>query len=199
MRRLRAGALLLALACSRQEQEASPTASAPPSSSVLPKAASATSAAPSATSPEPAKPDSWFAGTWHGTYQAQRYEIEVPKNEGAREWKSDDGGTHSGEGKITLDVSVTGALRGTATGPLGPLVLSGEVDGETLRVRARPRDPGERAFHGFVLLTRQGGRLKGRLQAATGDSRTVRDAAVELSKGAAPVPAGSSAPAASGN
>lgn len=170
----------IALGCSKPEGSVSPAAST--SSSVT--VARAAPAAPIATPPT-TKTDAWFAGTWRGTYDAQHYEIEVPKNEGARDWKADDGGTHSGEGKITLEVSVAGVLRGSASGPLGAQILSGEVDGETFRVRMQPIEPGERAFHGYVLLTRQGDKVKGRLQASSGDSRTVRDAAVELSKSSA--------------
>lgn len=169
-------ALLLVLGCDKP---------APP-----PPAASA-SATPVASAPPPPAPSakpaqrSATAGKWSGSYQAQHYQIEAPKGEGAREWAGDDGGAHAGSGSISLVVAEDGEIRGNAAGALGEHNLVGEVDGETFRIRFAPKQPGDRAFGGFTILTREGSVMKGRLQASSGDSKTVRDALISVSRGEA--------------
>lgn len=142
----------------------------------------AASVAPSASAAPAEKPAPWYVGSWSGTYEAQHYLVETRKGEGAREWQSDDGGKHTGDGKLALEVSDDGTISGTATGPLGELVASGEVDEDSFRVRLRAAQPSETAFHGFFLAKRSGDSVKGRLQASSGDSLTVRDAPLELTK-----------------
>ena len=179
-------ALVLFVGCDRP---APPTPAA--SSSALPSAPMAASAAPSASaSAAPAK-----SRTWQGNYDAQAYAIEVPKNEGPREWTADDGGALEGRGSVTFTISASGAIRGSASGALGEHLVVGEVDGDSYRVRFVPKEPGERVFGGFAILTLDGDTLKGRLQGSTGDSKTVRDALISVSRGgasAAPTPAPSS-------
>ena len=103
-----------------------------------------------------------------------------------REWAQDDGGVGEGEGKLSLEVSEAGAISGKATGPLGEQTATGEVDEQLFRIRLVPKDPGAAAFSGFVVAKRAGKTMKGRLQASSGDSLKVRDAAIELKKAVAP-------------
>lgn len=165
-------ALLLATACDKAAPpNPVPSASAPPAP--VASAAPIASAAPSAAGPSaPSK--------WSGSYEAQHYKIEVPKGEGAREWHEDDGGAHTGKGTIALELGPGGRVSGTASGALGEHALTGELDGDTLRVRFVPRVAGDRAFGGFTVLKKEGDAYKGRLQAASGDSKTVRDALISL-------------------
>lgn len=169
--------LLLAFGCEKPAPPPAPAASA--------------SAVPVASAPPPPPPSakpaeqSASAGKWSGSYEAQHYQIEVPKGEGAREWATDDGGAHAGKGSISLVVSEDGEIRGSSSGALGEHSVVGEVDGETFRVRFAPKQPGDRAFGGFTILTREGQAMKGRLQASTGDSKTVRDALISVSRGEA--------------
>ncbi len=184
MRRLIGVALGVFFALGCDETKSTPA----PSASASAKASAAVSAKPA---PPPAP---WFVGSWQGTYDAQHYLIEMTKKQGGvREWSEDDGGAGEGEGKITLQVTEEKTITGTASGPLGDMVASGQVDEESFRVRLSPKSPGERAFNGVFVAKRKGESLSGRLQASTGDSRTVRDAPVELKKGGgtAAAPAGS--------
>ncbi|MEZ4222087.1 MAG: hypothetical protein R3B13_14225 [Polyangiaceae bacterium] len=177
---------LAALSC---DEAARP--SAQPSASAAPKAAA--SAPPSKPEPPPAP---WYVGAWQGTYDAQQYLIEMTEKQGAvRDWKDDDGGTGEGEGSISLRIDESGSIRGEATGPLGNMIASGQVDDQAFRVRFNAKEPGESAFNGVVVLARKGETMSGRLQASSGDSKTIRDAPVELKKGEAPKPG--AAPAAS--
>lgn len=169
---------------------------------VPPAPATSASAAPLATSAPPvvsasAAPSAapTKSQTWRGEYTAQAYAIEVPKNEGAREWGADDGGELSGKGTISFTVSAAGSIKGSASGALGEHEVVGEVEGDAMRIRWVPKTPGDRAFGGVALLAREGDAMKGRLQGSTGDSKTVRDAMISVSRegtGAAPTPAPSS-------
>jgi hypothetical protein len=132
----------------------------------------------------PAMTSVWFEGKWKGSYDAAQYTIETPeKNSGAREWKSDDGGTHVGDGTLDLEIGPDGRISGTAKGALGEQNVTGEVDETKFRISFVPKEPGDRAFSGSAVLTRSGESVKGRLSASSGDSKTVRDAAVILEKG----------------
>ena len=178
---------LVAMGCDKPAPPA-PAASA----SAAPQAPSAAPAASATTAPSaaPAKEQSW-----RGEYTAQAYAIEVPKNEGAREWGADDGGELSGKGTLGFTVAASGAIHGSASGALGEHDVVGQVEGDALRIRFVPKAPGDRAFGGVAVLAREGDAMKGRLQGSTGDSKTVRDALISVSRegaGTAQSPAPSS-------
>ncbi len=161
--------------------------------------ASAGTKGSAAVSAKPAPPPApWYVGTWQGTYDAQQYVIQMTKKQGAvKAWTQDagDGGVvGEGEGKITLKIDEGKTITGEASGPLGDMTAAGQVDEEQFRVRLSPKEPGERAFQGFFLAKKSGKAMSGRLQASTGDSRTVRDAPIKLEKKSGDSPA---APAAS--
>lgn len=183
MRLPRAGVLLFALAllaCSKSESAPEGAKSAAPAPASAPRSSAPVA---SASAPAPAKPST---ESWTGTYEAQLYTIETPKNEGAREWAQDDGGMHSGKGKLALAVNEHGQVSGTASGPLGEQRITGARDEGELRIRFLPKEGGDRAFSGTAVLKREGDAWKGSLQASTGDSRTVRDAPIVLERGGAP-------------
>lgn len=168
------GALALC-ACDKPEPTpAKPAPSAPASALAMPSASA--SAAPAV---DEAK---WFVGKWTGSYEAQAYAIELKKGEGLKQWGGDADTDGAGEGKLTLDVAADGAITGSASGPLGDMIASGEVDAETFSVQLKPKEPTETAFQGFFVAKREGAALKGRLQASSGDSIKVRDAPVQLGK-----------------
>lgn len=165
----------LVAACNNEQ----PTPSAQPSAKVtmLPVTIS-----PSANL-KPPKPAAWFEGKWKGSYDAEQYTIETPeKNTGAREWKADDGGTHVGDGTLELEITADGRISGNAKGALGDHNVTGEVDETKFRISFVPVEPGDRAFSGSAVLDKSGEGVKGRLSASTGDSKTVRDAALVLTK-----------------
>jgi hypothetical protein len=137
-------------------------------------------AAPSAA-PEPPKP--WYFGKWTGDYDARLHPIEMSPAEGAvADWKKDDGGSHSGPGKLEISVDEAGLARVSATGPLGSLYGEGKVEDEVITVHLTPETPSENAFFGVLALERKGQKLAGSLQASGRNSKVVRHADVVLEK-----------------
>ncbi|HEX2874774.1 MAG TPA: hypothetical protein VHP33_26165 [Polyangiaceae bacterium] len=165
-------ALLLAGAGCQQAPKVDPAATG----SVAVNASAAP--APSASA-APAK--AWFEGSWQGTFQAELLRIELPAG-GVKEWKNDDGKKASGEGKLSLEAKPDGSVSGTATGALGDLTVTGQVDGD--RAALTLTSPQPEGFHGVILATQTPEGMKGTLNASSGDSLQVRQAAVTLSRAA---------------
>jgi hypothetical protein len=97
-----------------------------------------------------------------------------------REWAADDGKAASGAGKITLTIADDGAVDGTSEGALGAGHVTGKVDDDTLRVQLAPSD--DAGLHGVLVASREGDGFKGAIQASSGDSLRVRQAAIQLVK-----------------
>jgi hypothetical protein len=172
---MRYAALLLALglfACEKSDPVVRDTPSAAPSATPAP-ASAAGSAAPVPDAP-------WYLGHWSGSYEAQHYLIETKKGEGLKQWADEDDKQGSGSGKLALEVDREGRITGTASGPLGEMTASGEVDDDSFRVQLRPSSPTDTSFQGFFVARRKGAKVEGRLQASSGDSTKVRDAPVSL-------------------
>jgi hypothetical protein len=162
----------LALACDKDEPK---PAERPKAAPTVPKA--------------PKKELPWYQGQWSGPFTARLFRVEMSAKEGAiKEWEEDDGAAFAGEGHLQLSVDASGNVSGKASGPLGSLLASGEVDGETLRVGLRPHEPAsaDQIGTGTVILDRKDDKLEGTLRASTGDSRKLRVASLTLSKKASP-------------
>ncbi|MBX3184814.1 MAG: hypothetical protein KF915_19480 [Polyangiaceae bacterium] len=144
-----------------------------------PSEPSAASAVPSAPPPPPLP---WFVGTWSGEYEAKHFLIEMEAKDGAvLHWKRDDGGTYSGKGELELSIDEEGVVFGVLTGPLGEFTATGTLEEELLSVQLMPR-PGTQVTSALLMGKREGEGFKGTLRASTGDSLTVRQAEVSLSK-----------------
>jgi hypothetical protein len=160
--------LVLLVAC---KQESAP----PPAASQA-----SASAAPSASvAAAPAKP--WYAGSWSGTYAAERHVIELPIGAVAA-WAKDDGTRASGPGELKLTVDDEGLVSGSAKGALGAHSVRGRVIDDALSLELVPEEATIEALRGTGLTRREGEGLKGELKASSGDSLTVRKASFTLSK-----------------
>jgi hypothetical protein len=168
-------------ACDKPQGNAG-EAAASAAASVRPAAPVSAAASAAASAPSRSKPMPDAAGEWSGTYDARHYLIEMSKKEGAvREWQADKGEAHSGKGELNVRIADDGSVSGSSTGPLGELTVSGEFDGERLRLQLSPVNPEKQpAFFGNLLAERKGEVFKGRMQASSGDSLTVRDAPAQL-------------------
>jgi hypothetical protein len=146
---------------------------------------SSASAAASAAPAKPAAPkQAWYVGRWIGSYDSRRYEMKMPKAEGAvREWADDSGQQGTGPGTITLDIDEAGRATGTASGALGEMVVTGMIEGDalTLDLKATGGEPAK-LFNGFVVAKRKDPDLSGSLQASSGSGLLVRDGTVVFSR-----------------
>jgi hypothetical protein len=141
---------------------------------------------PAVAAAQPApQPTPWYVGEWTGTYRASLFRIEMSDAEGAvKEWAQDDPSSLTGSGSLRLGISEDHRVSGDAKGPLGKLMASGEVDGDTLRVSLKPAAPApaEQVSSATLLAARKGDSFEGQLRASTGDSLKVRVATVSLTK-----------------
>lgn len=140
--------------------------------------ASAASASASAVAEVP-KPKPWFSGAFQGSYEAKLAPVEV-KTGAVREWAADDGKLSSGPGKLQLTIEDDGSVDGSGDGSLGASHASGKVEDDTLRVTLAPNDGS--GLHGVLVATRDGDGFRGSIEASSGDSLRVRQAAIELKK-----------------
>jgi len=168
------GAVVLVLplltACPAKEHPPSPVLDPSPSASA---------------STAPLEPRShWYQGTWTGKYDAKRREVEVAPDAGRlRAWDDDDGTQGTGPGEIEISIDAEGRVTGKGKGALGEMIVSGAVEGESVRLRLLPpAGVSGPAFAGYVVADRKGGDLVGVLAASSGDSLLVRRAEVELEK-----------------
>lgn len=156
-------ALLLVGACKKDHAEATPVSEASLPIPPLPKAA----------------PRPWYVGEWAGSYEAEPFQLELPKSE--RE--VDGNQILVGQGQLELTIAEDRNVVGQMTGALGALELHGELDGDALRLWLAPREPLVGGIQkGTLVLVRDGDALRGQLRASTDDSRRLRSARVSLAK-----------------
>jgi hypothetical protein len=140
--------------------------------------AAAPSASVLAPAPTPqAKP--WFSGAFQGAYEAKLAPVEV-KVGAVKEWGTDDGKASSGPGKLDLKIDDDGKVDGVGEGALGSDRASGKVEDDTLRVILTPSD--RSGLRGVLVATKDGDGFRGSIEASSGDSLRVRQAAIELKK-----------------
>lgn len=165
----------------RIDATSAPSASTvPPSDSATAEGAPTSSAAPQA----PRVADTWFVGTWTGTYQSTAHRIDLPPGQGGLpEWKVE---TKIGIGGGTLSVVALpdGSAAGSAEGPLGRQDVRGSFDGELFTARLIASSSEASSFQGTVALRRNGDWLAGELQASSTDGRNARAGTVTLTKSA---------------
>jgi len=142
-------------------------------------AATSSAAVPAPSAAPAAKVKAWYVGEFQGAYEAKLAPVEV-KVGAVREWGKDDGKAASGPGKLDLKISEDGAVDGSAEGALGAARASGKVEEDTLRVVLSPKDA--TGLHGVLVASKDGDGFKGSIEASSGDSLTVRQAAIELKK-----------------
>jgi hypothetical protein len=170
-------AALLALAAAACDREGG--SSAPAST-----AASAAQAGPAATpapAPSTAPSGVWAEGAWTGAYDSTPHRIDLPaKQGGLPAWAADEGKAGVGKGSVKLAIGSDGRASGEAEGALGKQEAHGAVDGEALALRLVPAEAG--GFAGTFTGKRDGSRIVGTLNAASGDGLVARAAAITLTR-----------------
>jgi hypothetical protein len=155
--------------------QAQPTERAAASSSAAAPASAAASAAPA--------PSAWFLGRWQGSYQAELRRIETSAG-GVKEWKKDEGTHASGPGQLSLEAKPDGSVTGSASGALGEQTVTGHIEGDRVALTLTSSEPN--GFRGTIIGAQEGVGIRGTLSASSGDSLSVRQAAVTLQRAAAP-------------
>lgn len=147
-----------------------PDVSASPPASVKAVASAVTSAAVT---------HAWFEGAWQGRFQAELLRIETAAG-GVKEWKLDDGKPASGPGRIELAVTADGTVSGSASGALGELAVTGQVEADRVALTLASALPD--GFHGFALASQSPEGMQGTLNASSADSLQVRQAKLSFTR-----------------
>jgi hypothetical protein len=154
------------------------------------------SAAPSASSGKPAPSASASAATpkksapttWSGTYTASPGSLYVYDG---GEWKGvhfrgDDASIGLGEGPLSFTVDPkTRELRGTASGPLGDVLLTGVVSTDiatdsALSFSVVRKDPADHGLTGIGVAHMGEHTLTGTMRLSRGDAHVIRDVTFTL-------------------
>ncbi len=144
--------------------------------------ASAVAATPAPSASAAPVRDTWYAGTWSGTYETASHRIDLPPVQGGLpEWKVDD---KRGVGKGTLSVtaSADGTAAGSTDGVLGKHDVRGAFDGEEFTARFVPDDT--KGFAATLVAHRDGARVAGMLEAGSADGHLARSGTFTLAKAA---------------
>jgi hypothetical protein len=139
--------------------------------------------APATAATASAAPRSPHAGRWSGAFVAEKAEVQVPEGVDYRAWEDDDGKKATGDGKLSIDVADDGSVSGKASGALGDLDVSGQVDDDEVRVMLVPRDPeSDEAMSGTLVGEVRGNSIEGQLVASNSDATFARRAKTSLKR-----------------
>ena len=151
--------------------------------------ASSTSTLAAAAAPRPsALPSAKPAPTsiaWSGTYESAPGSLYVYDG---GEWKGvhfrgDDASIGLGEGPLSFSVDAkTSLVRGTASGPLGDVVIAGAVTNEEVTFTVVRKDPTDRGFTGTGEGKVTGDSLTGTIRLSRGDAHVIREAKFTLTR-----------------
>ncbi len=162
---------------------AATTQSAPVPSSGSSEKTAAASAAPSAFAAPEIPVDATLVGTWEGSYDAKKGEVEMPSRVKDKVRSKDDGKMAIGAGTIKLVINKDNELEGTAEGALGASSVRGKVEGDEVRAQFFPTNPlDKQAMFGIVSGKRKDDRIDARIRVANGDASVVREADIVLRK-----------------
>lgn len=169
---------LASFACKKSD----PEGPAPQGSASTAPAAPSSSAS-SATASEAGAPSAKATGTassFSGKYTTEAVTaIAVP--EGTK-WKGEEGTEGTGEGTLTLEAAADGRVTGTVEGPLGPALVEGLLEGDSLTASFRRKDPADNGFYGTILGKVAGDKVEGSVAASRGNAGLVRTGKLTLSK-----------------
>ncbi|MBI5537977.1 MAG: hypothetical protein HY898_34965 [Deltaproteobacteria bacterium] len=179
--RLWFAALAIALAacgCGKSKTDpAQPTASNTASAT----ASGAASASASASAASSAAADAPAAGKgWSGDYTAKKAEIEQPEKVKDVTHKRDPGDKSVGPGKLSISVAGN-VVTGTASGALGDQVISGTLEGKSLKFSLFPKtQTAPDAMTGTGTGEVGAASITGTLRCTGPDAVAVREATFEL-------------------
>jgi hypothetical protein len=166
------------VSCSRGSGEGASTGSA--SAAALQPGLS--TAAASASAAPPLQPT---ASHWSGTYKSEAGTLYV--RDGG-EWKGvhfrgDDASIALGDGPLELTVDEKShRVRGTGSGPLGDVILTGAVAEGQLTFSILRKSPDDRGLTGTGVGKVEGSSVNGVMHLSRGDAHVIREASFSVSK-----------------
>lgn len=175
------GALVsLVAACSKSDSPAAPAASS--SAVVTASAPSAFAASSSNAAASGAAAPKGAPRSWSGSYEATAGTLTVPDG---KEWegvkfRGEKSEVGLGKGELHLEIDSRGTVTGTLEGPLGPAVISGTLDGDTLTARIDRKSPADLGFYGTLSGKTTGDALEGTMHLSQGEARVIREATFTL-------------------
>jgi hypothetical protein len=120
------------------------------------------------------------AGNYRGDYEARRGTVTLEPGVVEPSWKLDRGQSFAGKGTVEIEIEASGRARGRLVGPLGELMVRGQVEGDAIAMELVPAvDDAPPAFRGTLQASIEGDRLRGELRVVSGDGRVVRAATIE--------------------
>ena len=152
-------------------------------SSPAPTASAAASGAATGDAPTAAGGE-----TWKGSFKARPGAVVMTNKEASQAvkvWANDPGTAQVGDGTMTLTVG--GApqhlVRGEIDGALGPMAVTGAVDGGELRARVDSKDPNAAtAMTGILYGKFEGANPELTLRVSSRNANVVREATIKLAK-----------------
>jgi hypothetical protein len=171
--------LSLLVGCSKasdSDRDTASTASAPLSSA---QAATSASAVP------PTAPAAPTVAIWTGTYTSAPGSMYVYDG---GEWKGvhfrgDDASDGLGDGALSVTVDPkTHLVRGTGTGVLGEVVISGAVTDKEMTFSILRKDTTDRGLTGTGVGTVNGSAVSGSMKLSRGDAHIIREVKFTLAK-----------------
>ena len=172
---------LASVACKKSDPDGpAPQGSSSAAPSSAPSAAPSSAAATASEAGAPSAKATGTASSFSGKYTTEAVTaIAVP--EGTK-WKGEEGTEGTGEGTLTLEAAADGRVTGTVEGPLGPALVEGLLEGDSLTTSFRRKDPADNGFYGTILGKVAGDKVEGSVAASRGNAGLVRTGKLTLSK-----------------
>lgn len=147
-------------------------------------AGAATSASADAAAEGGASTGAAAGASFAGKYVVSTGTMYVPagKDYASVKFKNDDSKL-LGEGGVTLSIDGAGRVSGaTEGGPLGPGILEGLRDGQSLSATLRRKDPTDDGLTGTLVATIIGEKIEGTMMLAESNAAVVRVATLTATK-----------------
>jgi hypothetical protein len=119
---------------------------------------------------------------WRGSYKSTAGVLYVPADWKNVHWNVKESAAGLGEGTMALTIDpVSGRVRGTLDGPLGPATVDGFASDRKLTATIARRDPTDQGFTGTLIGSVGGDSAEGTMNVSPADASAIRTAMFTLS------------------
>jgi hypothetical protein len=123
--------------------------------------------------------------TWEGSYESAAGSLYVVDGGdwAVVRWRGDDASVGLGHGEVSLSrESGTGRIHGTASGPIGDVVVLGSVEGEAFTASILRKDPSDGGLTGTAVGRVSHDQIVGTMRLSFADARVIREARFTLAR-----------------